>query len=1570
MNQRSLRYTDGKSDKFWEIQLTGVSHTVRYGRYGTAGQTQTKAFDSDDAALKSFEKLVAEKLKKGYVDDGTAIVPPEPVAIVPKKPTTEITPVVIPENWRSMALMEIQAELVQDKKQLCELAAIDAIPEEYWGLLNIEVRTAIAQQEFNSPQIYQRLATDEHEHVRVAIASNLYTPIKTLSTLSQDRSIQVRLATARNTGTPRESVNTLENDAYQEVRKVAQTNQKQYDFTIQLVNNHRNNHRYTGLPLTLISDLSVIEEDMLIDYSSNSSNWDSDVSEYTKQHITTDLPPERLYELFESHILTLNSNPESCKILTSIARNPNTPIQILEKLAENEHLRGSCNPQDGPCYINRNLILEAIAINPASPAPVLLRLAKRNNLFISIAIAFNQSAPNEALNNLDLDKKWDSRLCGGHQLYSKQYEKHYQDYLTLFYFALAHNPNTPLEILLEISNGKNKKFRIKSNIINILYSEQMIIRAVFSPRDVARHNYRKYHHIIAQNSTTSTDFFERILSDQDSGIRAVIGMSGIGLPLLMSNISNNSNSLSRFFALIHASQSSANVVAAFNSIIWLDRYAITQNSSTPKDLLETLAQDEHPYVQAAARSALGLEIITSSTIAATSEPVAPEKLPTPEVSPVALNIERSITLLPEDRRWTVWLEHKSVAKPEDYPHDRIQAISILVTKLRVNRNHDLSTIMLEDILPNILREAHHQQMSDFLPDIITALHVAFGFTDLFLTFVSISQWNETKCVELMRDGLKDNQYYANTIKLAFDPTYLSNQPYSRKELHRKLIQWTYMFSQWLSYAFEKDVLNSLDDVERELLRCELRAVLPNLATEEQWRSIFHVAASLGIAEGVESCVAQFAHKSLGKRYFMTGTNIHYSSYLMEQVPSLVLRLSEPSLMQAQMRRLDYTPNSATEIKSSLAALGVEALEFICQGIKRSGSSKVFGILIETINSPEMAPYLLELALQSKVSKEAQAWLADHPSNAIVGLLPIAAGINVNPIILGKNELIEAAGKFLRTQVQRGHRSLIQQALELAPEAVVSKVQLAVLEHPDLNLQVISADAIPEWLQNGMAELPRSKSAKTKAWILPEDLPPISMKNASLSQEHIQACLTALSLSTLDSPLPLIRNLKIHATPNFLDNFTWSLFERWLTEGAPNKEKWAMCALGLLGSDHIALKLIPLIRTWPGENQHARAVLGLECLRTIGTDTALMLIHGIAQKIKFQGLKGRAQECIEAIARDRHLTADQLADRIIPDCGLGENGQRTFDFGARQFQFLLGSDLKPMLRDPQGKKITTLPKPTIKDDAETAAQSIADWKLMKKQISDVAKLHSLRLEAAMIEHRTWPWAEFENLLARHPLMTHLVQRLIWATYDVHGKQQGTFRLAEDMTYSDANDEPYTPDPQLIVGIPHILTFDQTIKPLWGEVLSDYKILQPFPQISRDTYVLTEAEQAAEEIQRFAHIQIPGATLARTMESQGWLKGGLHDHGDYRVHYKYFSRGDVTAIVGDYESQHVQQSSIWGDDAIKGCLFIQGECAQPYDYPKPGSWYAQQSKLTCLTLDKVDSIVISEVIRDMTMISSAK
>ena len=173
-------------------------------------------------------------------------------------------------------------------------------------------------------------------------------------------------------------------------------------------------------------------------------------------------------------------------------------------------------------------------------------------------------------------------------------------------------------------------------------------------------------------------------------------------------------------------------------------------------------------------------------------------------------------------------------------------------------------------------------------------------------------------------------------------------------------------------------------------------------------------------------------------------------------------------------------------------------------------------------------------------------------------------------------------------------------------------------------------------------LPRPKRAPSAA-----GLPPLVVDGARLAQEDVEAVLAALAK---DEPLP------VELDPEAAEEFAWELFERWMFEGGPPKEKWRMLALGRLGRDGSAMRLAPLIRAWPGESQHKRAVLGLDVLRAIGTDTALMQLNGIAQKLKYKALQERARMAIAEIAEELGLTREELEDRIVPDCGLDADGQ--------------------------------------------------------------------------------------------------------------------------------------------------------------------------------------------------------------------------------------------------------------------------------------------------------------------------
>jgi uncharacterized protein (TIGR02996 family) len=72
---RTFVYSDATPHKFWNVELKGASFTVTYGRQGTAGTSQTKTFADEATARKEHDKLVAEKLKKGYTESTRSAKP-------------------------------------------------------------------------------------------------------------------------------------------------------------------------------------------------------------------------------------------------------------------------------------------------------------------------------------------------------------------------------------------------------------------------------------------------------------------------------------------------------------------------------------------------------------------------------------------------------------------------------------------------------------------------------------------------------------------------------------------------------------------------------------------------------------------------------------------------------------------------------------------------------------------------------------------------------------------------------------------------------------------------------------------------------------------------------------------------------------------------------------------------------------------------------------------------------------------------------------------------------------------------------------------------------------------------------------------------------------------------------------------------------------------------------------------------------------------------------------------------------------------------------------------------------
>jgi hypothetical protein len=487
---------------------------------------------------------------------------------------------------------------------------------------------------------------------------------------------------------------------------------------------------------------------------------------------------------------------------------------------------------------------------------------------------------------------------------------------------------------------------------------------------------------------------------------------------------------------------------------------------------------------------------------------------------------------------------------------------------------------------------------------------------------------------------------------------------------------------------------------------------------------------------------------------------------------------------------------------------------------------------------------------------------------------------------------------------------------------------------------------PDRLLSAVAEASAQRQAKLPAWMKLAELPPLTIDGHRLNDEKIWAVLGALHKSTFETPAPEVAILKRYVDRSLLDAFAWQLFEQWQAAGAAAKDKWALIAVGLLGGDGCALKLTPLVRAWPGESLHQRAVTGLECLRAIGTDTALMQLNSIAQKLKFKALQNKARLFMDDIAATRGLSRLQLEDRIAPDLDLDERGSRVFDFGPRRFSFVLGPDLKPLLRDEAGKLKGELPKPGAKDDAEKANSAVAAWKVLKKQVRETIKAQAYRLEQAMISGRRWSAGEFESLLVRHPLMINLVRRLLWGAYDQDRKLVRAFRVTEERDYADLHDNPCSLDAAHAVGVAHPLHLTPDDRAALGEVFGDYEIIAPFPQLGRRVHTLEPGEETARELTRFGDKDVPAMIFLGILKSHGWTDGRWQEGMHFGGHYKSYDGPRITAVLD-------LGAGSGASLRIKSAYFLAG-----------ADWGVDKA----LPLGQVDPVVLSEVLGTLAVLAS--
>ncbi|MEQ1819954.1 MAG: DUF4132 domain-containing protein, partial [Terricaulis sp.] len=484
-----------------------------------------------------------------------------------------------------------------------------------------------------------------------------------------------------------------------------------------------------------------------------------------------------------------------------------------------------------------------------------------------------------------------------------------------------------------------------------------------------------------------------------------------------------------------------------------------------------------------------------------------------------------------------------------------------------------------------------------------------------------------------------------------------------------------------------------------------------------------------------------------------------------QPDALALTLwNKPSVMQ-----LGWGIDWESRITKMLTRFGEGALPGLVKIVEADPTTLL--PFVQDVDTPALAPIAARAFLKLKKARATgRAWLKSHPRAAVLGLVPAAVGKSGEA-----RDAAEYALRFLKVE---------------NPDAL----QKVIAEFAGDEAQINAA--IEQVLSRDPFSRTPSKVAKPPAWLSISSLSRPELKaGGALPNEAMTALVEMLSFVNPADVYPGVFAFREACTPDSLARFSWDLFSAWLAEGAPSKEGWAFRALGWFGDDECARQLTRLVRKWPGESAHARAVTGLDVLADIGTDVALMNLNGVAEKVKFKGLQDRARDKIAALAEARELSPEELADRLAPDLDLDDRGGLDLDFGPRQFRAGFDEFLKPWVKDETGARLKDLPKPSKSDDVDKAKEASAKWAALKKDARAIASLQLARLETMLATGRRSKPEVFHTFFASHPLIRHLAQRLVWGMYETDQVDAGPrlyFRVGEDLSFTDANDDSVTID----------------------------------------------------------------------------------------------------------------------------------------------------------------------------------
>ncbi|MBB4867653.1 hypothetical protein HNP46_006572 [Pseudomonas nitritireducens] len=588
------------------------------------------------------------------------------------------------------------------------------------------------------------------------------------------------------------------------------------------------------------------------------------------------------------------------------------------------------------------------------------------------------------------------------------------------------------------------------------------------------------------------------------------------------------------------------------------------------------------------------------------------------------------------------------------------------------------------------------------------------------------------------------------------------------------------------------------------------------------------------------------------------------------------------------------------------------------------------------------PILLELALGTSKTNRSEAQrlletLADigqRAEEALTSSKQEIRGMAADWLKrLGNPAAVQALNTALVKEKRETVRASLLAALEalgqdisgyLTPAVLLKEAQKGLQAKPPASLSWLDLDHLPaaQWLDGSPAD-----PAIPRWWVILACKLKEPAGNALLSR-YLQlltpASRAALSKSLLlgfiaqDTRSPSLEEAIAYAQANHTQRIqqykSWAQYGAEYANATPEQifESLKREHLGIYLGSAIADKgilalawalpgheLVSLLQSYMRDHYQRRAQIEAMLMAAANSDDPLViqLLLSVARRHRTASVQAKARELIEQIAERNAWSADELADRTIPSAGFDEQGVLNLHYGERLFTARLDAALKLELRNPESKVVKALPEPRKSDDPALIKEAKSQLSTSKKEIKQVIDLQSQRLYEAMCAERLWPVAEWREYLFAHPLMNHLLQRLVWAEVDAEGGLR-LFRPTEDGSLIDLDDDEIELAEGRHIRLTHAALVDGETAKGWSGHFKDYKIKPLFPQMSRELPELpaTDATRESHEIEDHKGWMSDTFTLRGVLTKLGYQRAPAEDGGFFDHYFKDFASLKLRVCIG--------------------------------------------------------------------------